>query len=437
MTVKKGLESHLETLRNDFLLKSDNYIEASQIIAILGLFSRAMKDGKFFDFEGVFNEPNRMQRFKRILKDVYEKLSNDDFIKNYEHSEIMLQTMILERIFFEDKFVQENKVTRIQESLETQIKREEYFNAQMLLKLNFTKSYFEALETLDVNDFDRTAMGWNSVNGDYGEFSEKNISSISYYSDFAKKDSRLKNLAEKIGHHSDKNEKLKKILGDGKRPAVAYDGIFLSNNLKTLLPSEIAMKSNPKTRLEFLRRFSEHQLLCYKPSPENNAAHGMKESKGPVVICLDTSGSMQGIPETVAKALTLEVIKSASKENRSVFLISFSIGFETLQIGDIKKIDELKKLTTFLNSSFYGGTDISQAFLKALEVLSQNEFSNADILLVSDFVTPNFDQALKQKLQSSKKLGNLLYALSIGSRGNKEILTLCNQVLIFEKNKFI
>ncbi len=39
--------------------------------------------------------------------------------------------------------------------------------------------------------------------------------------------------------------------------------------------------------------------------------------QGPIIVCLDTSGSMQGPPETVAKALVLETMRGAHRQNRA------------------------------------------------------------------------------------------------------------------------
>ena len=49
-----------------------------------------------------------------------------------------------------------------------------------------------------------------------------------------------------------------------------------------------------------------------------------KEPKGPIIVCVDTSGSMQGTPENIAKTVTFALSKIAIEEERKCYLISFS-----------------------------------------------------------------------------------------------------------------
>ncbi len=45
---------------------------------------------------------------------------------------------------------------------------------------------------------------------------------------------------------------------------------------------------------------------------------------GPIILCLDTSGSMRGARETVAKALALECLRGANRQRRPCYLYAFS-----------------------------------------------------------------------------------------------------------------
>lgn len=45
--------------------------------------------------------------------------------------------------------------------------------------------------------------------------------------------------------------------------------------------------------------------------------------QGPILLCLDTSGSMQGEPESVAKALALEATRAALRQRRRCLLYAF------------------------------------------------------------------------------------------------------------------
>lgn len=45
---------------------------------------------------------------------------------------------------------------------------------------------------------------------------------------------------------------------------------------------------------------------------------------GPIILCLDTSGSMRGAREVVAKALALECLRGAHRQQRPCYLYAFS-----------------------------------------------------------------------------------------------------------------
>lgn len=45
---------------------------------------------------------------------------------------------------------------------------------------------------------------------------------------------------------------------------------------------------------------------------------------GPIIVCLDTSGSMRGARELVAKALALECLRGAHRQRRKCFVYAFS-----------------------------------------------------------------------------------------------------------------
>lgn len=46
--------------------------------------------------------------------------------------------------------------------------------------------------------------------------------------------------------------------------------------------------------------------------------------RGPILLCVDTSGSMRGPRETVAKALALECMRAAKEQERSCYVYAFS-----------------------------------------------------------------------------------------------------------------
>ncbi len=46
--------------------------------------------------------------------------------------------------------------------------------------------------------------------------------------------------------------------------------------------------------------------------------------RGPILLCIDTSGSMRGARETVAKALALECMRAAKAQERGCYVFAFA-----------------------------------------------------------------------------------------------------------------
>ena len=123
-----------------------------------------------------------------------------------------------------------------------------------------------------------------------------------------------------------------------------------------------------------------------------SVGEGGEDRCGPIIACVDTSGSMYGAPEVTAKALLLALAKEAVKSGRKCYVISFSVEIETLDLSTFKGGGAMEKLIGFLNMSFWGGTDIDPAIRECLRMLKGEEYRNSDVIMISDFITPALPQ---------------------------------------------
>ena len=153
------------------------------------------------------------------------------------------------------------------------------------------------------------------------------------------------------------------------------------------------------------------QTRSYEVEEEQMIEVEEEEKLGPIIICVDTSGSMQGSPETVAKAVTLFMATRAISQKRNCLLINFSTGIETLDLSG--QID-ITKVMEFLRRSFRGGTDVSPALTYALNMMSDEKYSQSDLLIISDFIMDSLPEALHEKISAAKANKNQFYSLSIG-----------------------
>jgi hypothetical protein len=81
--------------------------------------------------------------------------------------------------------------------------------------------------------------------------------------------------------------------------------------------------------------------------------------RGPIIVCLDTSGSMRGAPETIAKAVVLEALRTAHHaERRGCLLMAFGGPDETRRARAGATRDGLQALLDLMGQGFDGGTDV-------------------------------------------------------------------------------
>lgn len=97
-------------------------------------------------------------------------------------------------------------------------------------------------------------------------------------------------------------------------------GVVLDGDIGRLVPHELAMLATPETELDATRRLVERQSMC-------RLYQGVeKVGKGPIVLCTDESGSMDGEPNANAKALALSMAWKARHQRRWIGLVGFAGG---------------------------------------------------------------------------------------------------------------
>ena len=203
---------------------------------------------------------------------------------------------------------------------------------------------------------------------------------------------------------------------EGKQVKEEIVGLELSQNIGSVLPTELALLLDPEIEPLFYLKYAESELMSYEKSSfqsspievdEEHKAE-VEDGKGPMVVCIDTSGSMQGAPEKIAKAVALYMATMAKKEKRNCYLINFSSSIETL---DLSK--STRELIPFLQESFHGGTDVEPAILHGAELMGKDNYKNADLLVISDELVSHLAQKCQNKLKALKTEGNSFYELCL------------------------
>ncbi len=180
---------------------------------------------------------------------------------------------------------------------------------------------------------------------------------------------------------NDKLKKLAAMVGRMKHHALALrrknfertdDEVFevgLGAELSRLLPHELLSLQHPVLRQDFIRRFVDNELLQYD-------LRGVEaQGKGPLIVCLDGSSSMQGDKEVWAKALTLTLLEIARRERRRFRAICFSSADAPLYSVDLNTrvryeadMDKVLELAEYFPG---GGTDFEKPLDAALGCIKE------------------------------------------------------------------
>lgn len=203
-----------------------------------------------------------------------------------------------------------------------------------------------------------------------------------------------------------------------KHPTVEeIDRVEQGDNIPRALPSELALMADVDTESLFYKRYAVKELQQLsspskdKPVKTDRDRNQPRLTKGPIIVAIDTSGSMTDTPIKIATSLLLQLLRMAKKERRKCFLISFSVRAKNI---DLSRPGNWRKLEAFLKDGYTGGTDGEQMLNQAMEVLDEGTFEMADILIISDFEFPKPIATTQDRMEKNRQKGTKFYGLQIG-----------------------
>lgn len=263
-----------------------------------------------------------------------------------------------------------------------------------------------------------------------GELAKEDIASVLALAKFIQANPGVRKLCDILGRlmAAEKREVLEKVMASVKYDTIVPDvnskeeivGLSLGKQIEDVVPSEIATMADDDLSVVFDQKYVESRLLCFDKigyaaeSREDTIVQTRKkaveDSRGPIILCVDTSGSMSGAPEAVAKAVAFALASKAHQEGRPCYLINFSTGIE---VFDFSANQGMKGLLSFLQLSFCGGTDVAPALAKGIEMMSTPDYSKADLIVISDFVMGDLPEDIERRMVRQKKEKNRFFALTI------------------------
>lgn len=188
-------------------------------------------------------------------------------------------------------------------------------------------------------------------------------------------------------------------------------GITIGDNLSSLLPSETALLSCPATQPTFYHNYVEKRLQIFASASSGNAP--VTHQDGPVIICLDTSGSMRGEKVEIACNLTMAITIIAQRRKRDVLVVKYSDWHFLLKVTKLSR--QREDLEKFLSSYQGCGNAENELFRWLFKDILPNEkaFDTADILCITDFGWRPLNDYTTKLIESFKRKGMIFYGLNV------------------------
>lgn len=199
----------------------------------------------------------------------------------------------------------------------------------------------------EVDNYDEMCRG---LGGDGGADGKMDMKKMAEAFKKIRSNHMLKNVFERAG-------RFRRFMQSKQRQKTVHGqddvvGVELGGDIGKLLPNELVQIADEDLELDAIRRLVERQMMCRQYEATEPVG------KGPVVVCVDESGSMNGNPIWNAKAFALSMAYMAKMQNRWCCLIGYAGGTEgTICVLQPGKWDQMA-LLQWLEHFYSGGTTV-------------------------------------------------------------------------------
>lgn len=213
---------------------------------------------------------------------------------------------------------------------------------------------------------------------------------------------------------------------DGQVPC----GVEMTGDISKMIGSEFSNFADEGLELMMLQRMTQNKLFGLKRKGKKPLG------RGPVVFCVDESGSMDGDRNDMARAMIVAMVQSMAKDKRSSTVIGFSRRIRN--IHEFNKYGTAKRngracswndgILDVASVSANGGTSFDPCLRKALDVVGNEK--RADLVFLTDG-DASVSSSVLRKLELAKKNGMRVITILVGgdeSRAIKEISDVIHRV---------
>lgn len=233
------------------------------------------------------------------------------------------------------------------------------------------------------------------------------------------KSDKLQKLAELVGLFKEVARSERRHVLE-RRPTTLHE-IGQGRDLARILCSELVLLRHPLRKREFLRRYVDGLLTQYAISGD------VRSGRGPLVVCIDGSGSMRGAREIWSKAIALTFLEIARKQRRAFRAIVFSGGVEDTKEFELldsalrprlrPPIVDPEMLVAFSEYFPSGGTDFERPLSLAIESLQTDRYRRGDIVFITDGAC-RISHTFRAYVTSQKEhLGFRIFAVLVDIKG--------------------
>ncbi|NUS02032.1 MAG: VWA domain-containing protein [Nonomuraea sp.] len=191
----------------------------------------------------------------------------------------------------------------------------------------------------------------------------------------------------------------------------AYD-VELGNDFRRVLKPQMVFLAHAGTKYEFYRRYASKELLQFKMRGSENVA------KGPIVMAIDKSGSMNGQPFHWALAVAEALRRFAADDDRDMYVMFFGNNRDRVRFSFPKGKAPFEQIMTFLGTVANGGTEfdgvLTEALKRAVEQFDGEGKEKADIVFVTDGMANLSDDWIANFNKERERAGVRMYSVYIG-----------------------
>ena len=297
-----------------------------------------------------------------------EKLLNAELLDEIQEIQTMQRQL-------QKNDIPENRLAKLQTDIKEAMTElsEKLQKTMQNNKHKFSQTIEQAMqETKHVKDSMKSLLGGTSAGSGDAELKKIPLRDQISLAEKIASTNQMQEIADWAGRFKQITRKKQKFKHS---ESMERSGVTFGNNIERLLPMELVLYTHPITRIDFLRRFAEGQTMQYEQKGKEILG------KGPIVLCLDQSGSMYKL-DTQSKGFTLALMSIARRQRRDFCLIVFSTRTQIFNYekGKTKTSDIINLAQTFLG----GGTDFTLPLLDAVKVINESRFKQADVVFVTD-----------------------------------------------------